>query len=95
MFTGNVGIALNITTETDGFLYLFSETDSQPGVFNILFPTPKQHKGDPQMKSGEQFQTAFNEFGGPPGKDTIWLIWTKDLRPELRRPAAMLRQTNT
>ena len=83
VFTGDTGVAINVVPAGEGYLYLYNEAEAEPGKFNILFPTATQHEGRAQVAAGEQIQTDFNVFEGPPGKDLVWMIWTKNAVPEL------------
>lgn len=51
--------------------------------FYLLFPTEGQRGGSSDIAADEQFQTEFNEFGGSPGGELLWIVWTKNVVPEL------------
>lgn len=80
---------LNINPETAGQIYLFNEGKDEKGEnsFYLLFPSLEQQNGLPQIEAGQQIKTKENEFTGQPGKEIIWIIWTKELlnEPEVAR----------
>jgi serine/threonine protein kinase len=76
---------INILSESSGNIYLFNEGKDEAGkyVFNMLFPTSKQQQGSPRLEAAQLIQSNENEFTGLPGKEIVWLIWTKEVLPEL------------
>jgi serine/threonine-protein kinase len=95
VFTGDTGIAFDVRPAGDGYLYLYNEAEADPGKFNILFPTATQRGGNARVGAGEQVQTGFNVFEGPPGRDFIWLIWTRTPVTELEEIRARSVTTGT
>lgn len=85
IFESGYEFKINMSVDSAGYIYLFNEgkDDAGKNVFNLLFPTPKQQKGSPQVKAAQKIETDFFEFGGTPGKELVWLIWTKESIPEL------------
>lgn len=76
---------MNISINTSGYFYLFNEgkDDTGKNTFNLMFPTKKQQKGSPKLETAQEIRTNENNFYGLPGKEIVWIIWTKDPISEL------------
>lgn len=94
VFKSGTALALNFKSNSAGHLYVFSESPNQTiaqessGVeqktqFYLLFPTGGRRGGSSDIAADEPLQTEFNEFDGPPGRELLWIVWTKDIVPEL------------
>ncbi len=64
-------------SDADGFVYLFNEDKDMPGKpdYYLLYPTPSANNSAP-IPAKQQVETAFNTFGGNPGTEVMWFIWT-------------------
>jgi serine/threonine protein kinase len=80
IFENGYQFIMNLTPSEKGFLYIFAEglDDKNEKVFNIIFPTPKQNGGVPDVSAGQKYQTGWNEFGGKAGTENFWVIWSKE-----------------
>ena len=85
IFESGYKFKINLSVTSPGYLYIFNEgkNDSGKNVFNLLFPTPEQQQNIAKIQAAQSIETADYYFSGKPGKELIWLIWTKDARPEL------------
>jgi serine/threonine protein kinase len=67
----------SFTPAEAGALYVFNEGTS--GNWNVLFPTRKNHQGNPQLAGLEKIETDGYEFtdekGSVKGKERIWIVW--------------------
>jgi serine/threonine protein kinase len=80
IFENGYQFILNLTPSEKGFLYIFAEglNDKNEKVFNIIFPTPKQNGGAPDVSADQKYQTNWNEFSGSAGTENFWVIWSKE-----------------
>lgn len=83
IFESEYKFLMNMTPPENGFLYVLSEglNDKNEKVFSIIFPTPKQNGGIADVVARQPYQTSWNEFGGLPGTENFWIIWSKN-KPE-------------
>lgn len=74
-----------LTPEERGYFYLFDEGYSEDGhvYFNILYPTPLRNNGSAEVAANQHVETGVNEFSGKPDTEKVWVIWTKDVVPQL------------
>ncbi len=74
--TGNE-FRFSFTPAEAGALYVFNQGTS--GNWNVLFPTRKNHQGNPQLAGFERIETDGYEFtdekGSEKGKERIWIVW--------------------
>jgi hypothetical protein len=79
-----------LTPEERGYFYLFDEGYSDDGrvYFNILYPTPLRNNGSAEVAANQRVETGVNEFSGKPDTEKVWIIWTKDLSPQLEAAKA-------
>lgn len=65
-------------SDAEGFVYLYSEDKDDRGktIYYILYPSSKNNNGSAQVLAKQQIETPFNRFGGNPGTEVMWLIWT-------------------
>jgi serine/threonine protein kinase len=68
-----------------GALYVFNEGNS--GNWHLLFPTPNNHQGNPQLAALERIETEGYEFtnrtGSEKGTERIWIVWAAGTIPTL------------
>ena len=71
---------LRLMPPEDGFLYVFNEglSKNNEKYFSVIFPTPNQNAGKTDVKGGEQYQSGTNKFGGTPGTENFWIVWSKE-----------------
>lgn len=83
IFENGYQFVMNLVPSEKGFLYIFAEglNDKGEKVFNILFPTPKQNGGAPEVSANQKYQTGWNEFGGAAGTENFWVVWSRE-KPE-------------
>ncbi len=80
IFENGYQFMMNFTPSEKGFLYIFAEglDERNEKVFNIIFPTPKQNAGAPDVSANQKYQTGWNEFSGNSGTENFWVIWSKE-----------------
>jgi serine/threonine-protein kinase len=83
IFENGYQFIMNLTPSEKGFLYIFAEglNAKDETVFNIIFPTPKQNGGAPDVSADQKYQTGWNEFTGNAGTENFWLVWSRE-KPE-------------
>lgn len=74
-----------LTPEERGYFYLFNEGYSEDGqvYFDILYPTPQRSSASAEVAANQRVETGLNEFSGKPDTEKLWIIWTKELLPQL------------
>jgi hypothetical protein len=79
-----------LTPEERGYVYLFNEGYSADGqnYFDILYPTPLRNNGSAEVAANQHVETGINEFSGKPDTEKLWIIWTKELLPQLETAKA-------
>ncbi len=85
IFETGFGVKINMTASSGGYIYLFNEgkNDAGENSFFVVYPTPEQYRDSPQIKAAQPIETGFLDFGGKPGKEIIWVVWTKNAVPDL------------
>ena len=85
IFERDYKFKFNLLSPEAGYLYLFDEGGADDGksYFNILYPTPKRNGGSASVGANQLIETAENHFGGTPDTEKLWIIWTKELVPQL------------
>ncbi len=80
IFENGYQFQLRYTPSEDGFLYVFAEglNDDGEKIFNIIFPTPKANDGKANVSAKQEYESGWNEFGGEPGTENFWMIWSKE-----------------
>ncbi len=80
IFENGYQFIMNLTPSEKGFLYIFAEglNEKNEKVFNIIFPTPKQNGGAPDVSANQKYQTGWNEFSGNAGTENFWVIWSRE-----------------
>jgi serine/threonine protein kinase len=51
-------------------------------IFYLLYPIEIQNNGSPDVKAGDEVRTDILDFDGPPGREKVWIIWTREDVPE-------------
>jgi serine/threonine-protein kinase len=87
IFENGYQFIVNLTPSEKGFLYIFAEglNDKNEKVFNIIFPTPKQNGGAPDVSADQKYQTGWNEFSGSAGTEKFWVVWSKEKNDTLEK----------
>jgi hypothetical protein len=85
IFENGYKFKFNLMVPEAGYFYLFNEgrADDGKSYFNILYPTPKRNGGSASVAANQLIETAENAFGGQPDTENLWIIWTKELTPQL------------
>ena len=75
----------NVQPTQGGALYLINEAAGQSEVseYNVLFPTPKNNSGSPEIAANRRVETAWNVFDNNIGIEKLWVIWSAQTLPEL------------
>jgi serine/threonine-protein kinase len=90
IFESDYTFTFHLSSPDDGYFYLFSEGAADDGAvhFNILYPTPRRNSGSARVGRSQEIVTGENSFGGRPGTEKLWLVWTKEQLPELEAAKA-------
>jgi serine/threonine protein kinase len=76
---------INFAASQAGALYVFNEGTS--GNWHLLFPTNKNHQGNPQLTALERIGTEGYQFtnrtGSEKGTERIWIVWAPAAVPLL------------
>ncbi len=85
IFETGYAVKINMTADADGYIYLFNEGKDETGknAFFLVYPIPAQNDFSPRINAGQKTETDWLDFGDKPGKEIVWLIWTKNAVPEL------------
>jgi serine/threonine protein kinase len=78
IFESGYQFRLNVASAQSGYLYVFNEgADANGGFsFTIIYPTPATNSGSARVNANQTIQTNWNEFGGKPGTEQFWMIWS-------------------
>lgn len=76
---------LNILSPNSGYVYVFNEGTPEPNrsSFTIIYPTPGTNEGSASVGAEQWARTNWNTFGGPPGTENLWLVWSTTPVPQL------------
>ena len=76
---------LKVVSRNPGYVYIFNEGTPEPNKssFTILYPLPSMNAGSASVGADQWVQTKWNKFGGTPGKENLWMIWSVASVPEL------------
>jgi len=76
---------LNVSCPEPGYVYLFNEGTPEPGgtSFTIIYPTPEINNGSASVGKNQPLQTNWNTFGGLPGTENFWIVWSTSPVSEL------------
>lgn len=85
IFESGYKFKFNLLNPEAGYFYLFDEGKADDGntYFNILYPTPKRNGGAASVAANQFIETAENNFGGKPDTEKLWILWSKELIPQL------------
>lgn len=77
-FENGDAFRFNVTASKSGYLYVLNEGVSAAGQMNftLIYPTPKAGNGSTRLESGRTIQTGTNRFGGQPGREQFWIVWS-------------------
>ncbi|HYV09316.1 MAG TPA: protein kinase [Pyrinomonadaceae bacterium] len=69
---------LNVMSNNPGYVYVFNEGTPGPGVssFTIIYPVPSVNNGSASVGANQWARTNWNTFGGEPGTENLWLVWS-------------------
>jgi serine/threonine protein kinase len=69
---------LNVLAAKPGYLYVLNEGEAANGTksLTMIYPTPKVDENSQKLEGGQQVQTDWNQFGGKPGIEQFWIIWS-------------------
>lgn len=76
---------MNFTPDADGYMYVFNEGKDSNGNtgYYLLFPTLNVNNNSSKVLARQDIQTDPNTFGGAPGSEIIWMVWSKQKRDDL------------
>ena len=69
---------LNVMSNNPGYVYVFNEGTPGPNVssFTIIYPVPSVNNGSASVGANQWARTNWNTFGGEPGTENLWLVWS-------------------
>ena len=69
---------LNVFSPTSGYVYVFNEGTPEPNrsSFTILYPLPRTNAGSASVGANQWVHTNMNTFGGEPGIENLWIVWS-------------------
>jgi serine/threonine protein kinase len=67
---------LNVSSRQAGYLYVFSQGTAERETFTIIYPTPAKNEGSARLEQNQDLQTNWNVFGGEPGTERLWIVWS-------------------
>jgi serine/threonine protein kinase len=76
---------LNVMSNNPGYVYVFNEGTPGPNVssFTIIYPVPSVNDGSASVGANQWARTNWNTFGGEPGTENLWLVWSTMSVPQL------------
>ena len=76
---------LNVFSTNSGYVYVFNEGTPEPNAssFTIIYPTPRTNKGSASVGANQWARTNWNKFGGEPGTENLWIVWSTASVPQL------------
>jgi serine/threonine protein kinase len=85
IFATGSGFTLNLQPPENGAFYLISEglDERQATEWNVLWPTPKNNGGQPQLTAQQVYKTRNYKFAGSTGNEKLWLVWSAQPVPLL------------
>lgn len=77
-FANGDAFQLNVLADKPGYLYVLNEgaTDTGRMNFTMIYPTPVVGNGSAKLESGLTVKTGSNKFGGQPGREQFWMVWS-------------------
>src|SRR5215213_3300601 len=69
---------LNVFSPIPGYVYVFNEGTPEPNAssFSIIYPTPETNSGSASVGGSQWVRTNWNQFGGEPGMENLWIAWS-------------------
>jgi len=76
---------LQVKSSNPGYVYVFNEGTPEPNTssFTIIYPVPSTNKGSASVGGNQWARTNWNRFGGEPGTENLWLVWSAAPVPQL------------
>jgi serine/threonine protein kinase len=76
---------LKIFSPDPGYVYIFNEGTPEPSrsSMTILYPLPGTNEGSASVGAEQWIETNSNTFGGKPGNENLWMVWSTHSIPEL------------
>lgn len=76
---------LNVMSPNPGYVYVFNEGTPEPNAssFTIIYPIPETNRGSASVGANQWARTNWNTFGGEPGTENLWIVWSTASVPEL------------
>ena len=76
---------LKIFSPDPGYVYIFNEGTPEPNrsSMTILYPLPGTNEGSASVGAEQWIETNSNTFGGKPGNENLWMVWSTNSIPEL------------
>ncbi len=76
---------LQVKSTNPGYVYVFNEGTPEANIssFTIIYPTPRTNKGSASVGANQWARTNWNTFGGEPGKENLWIVWSTASIPQL------------
>lgn len=76
---------LHVKSPNPGYVYVFNEGTPEPNAssFTIIYPVPSTNKGSASIGANQWAQTNWNTFGGQPGIENLWMVWSTAPVPQL------------
>ena len=69
---------LNIFSPNPGYVYVFNEgtPERNASSFTIIYPVPGTNEGSASVGGNQWAHTNWNTFGGEPGTENLWIVWS-------------------
>lgn len=76
---------LNVRSLESGYLHIFNEMPPGTGnvSFRMVYPNKTTNNGSASIGGNQTFQSDWIAFGGPPGAENFWIIWSASPISEL------------
>ncbi|HEY4423734.1 MAG TPA: serine/threonine-protein kinase [Pyrinomonadaceae bacterium] len=76
---------LNIFSPIPGYVYVFNEgtPERNASSFTIIYPIPGTNEGSASVGGNQWTRTNWNTFGGQPGRENLWIVWSTAPVPQL------------
>jgi hypothetical protein len=87
---------LNVMSNSPGYVYVFNEGTPGPNVssFTIIYPVPSVNNGSASVGANQWARTNWNTFGGQPGTENLWIVWSTASVPQLESGKVEAFNTN-
>lgn len=76
---------LNIFSANPGYVYVFNEgtPERNASSFTMIYPIPGTNEGSASVGGNQWARTDWNTFGGRPGTENLWIVWSTAPVPQL------------